>query len=436
MVKVKTKEECRQYIIDQAKRLLNKKCTIYVIGRMQKDIDYIYSLLKTSNLGYCRFLKGGGENNFIKDLDAAQIMLLQGHISGILFADSSGLNTFEKNLRLEKCQEGCFEVPYYFYKLPKSEALRRVIECFSPMNMGGRVNLIQFDITDKCNLNCALCSHFSPLVKKENRYSTEQFVNDVWRLKELTEHIENIGLWGGETLLHPELDKMIDISREAFPESKIEIGTNGILIPSISDDILNTIKRNNCSVRISGYPPTMEMMEKIEKRLKEKEIVYVIIPVDRFFKRYELQGDYVATEQHAGCGSKVCHVVKNGSYSSCYVPYGAQVFNQYFGEKFDVSDSIFDLYDETLDMISFTKRVKGALDICRFCGNIEMHPWKIIGEEKDDISSWINRYDEYSIDSERFGIQRKTDNNMGKKRSKILFTIGHKDRKNLNDRTY
>lgn len=340
----------------------------------------------------------GGGKSFLKDLDTAQIMLLQGYISGILFADSAGITTFEKNLKIEKNLERCFEVPYYFYGFSRAEALERVIECFSPMNAGGRINLIQFDITDKCNLNCALCSHFSPLVKEENKYSVEQFTKDVWRLRELTEHVENIGLWGGEALLHLQLDELVNISREAFPKTAIEVGTNGILIPSLSDRILTAIKENNCTVRISGYPPTMKMVDKIEKKLSEKGLKYRVVPVESFFKRYELQGDHDAASRHSGCGSKVCHVVKNGTYSSCYFPYGAQVFNQYFEEKFDIDKSIFDLYDDELDMALFTDRIKGGLDICRFCGDIKMYQWKTVGEDKDNVSSWINRYADYIKD--------------------------------------
>lgn len=97
----------------------------------------------------------------------------------------------------------------------------------------------------------------------------------------------------------------------------------------------------------------------------------------------------------------MCHVVKNGTYSSCYFPYGAQVFNQYFEEKFDIDKSIFDLYDNELDMVLFTDRVKGSLDICRFCGDIRMYPWKVIGEEKKNISAWVNRFEEYTNDLER-----------------------------------
>lgn len=400
MGKARTKEECRRQIIKQAKNWLRKKRTIYVIGQRQNDVDYIYSLLENSSLKHCKFLRGGGKN-FLQDLATAQIMLLQGYISGILFADSCGTTSFEKNLKIEKSLDKCFEAPHYFFEFAREEAEKKIVECFSPMNSGGRINLIQFDITDKCNLNCALCSHFSPLVKEENGYSVEQFEKDAQRLRDLTEYIENIGLWGGETLLHPQLDEIINIVRKAFPKSELEVGTNGILLPSISDKVLDAVRENDCTFRISGYPPTMKILDKIEERLRNKGIKYSVAPVELFFKRYELQGDHNAAKRHAGCGSKVCHVVKNGTFSSCYFPYGAQVFNEHFEEKFDVNKSVFDLYDKNLNMISFTNKVKGCLDICRFCGEIKMYPWKTSGEEKDDISSWISRYEEYAKNLKR-----------------------------------
>lgn len=208
----------------------------------------------------------------------------QGYISGILFADSCGTTSFEKNLKIEKSLDKCFEAPHYFFEFAREEAEKKIVECFSPMNSGGRINLIQFDITDKCNLNCALCSHFSPLVKEENKYSVQQFAKDVCRPQELTEHIENIGLWGGETLLHPQLDEIINIVRKAFPNSELEVGTNGILLPSISDKVLDAVRENDCTFRISGYPPTMKILDKIEERLRNKGIKYSVAPVELFSK--------------------------------------------------------------------------------------------------------------------------------------------------------
>lgn len=60
MGKAKTKEECRQFIVDQAKDFFREKRTIYVIGQNEKDVDYIYALLTAGSLKHCKFLRGGG----------------------------------------------------------------------------------------------------------------------------------------------------------------------------------------------------------------------------------------------------------------------------------------------------------------------------------------------------------------------------------------
>lgn len=63
MGRARTKEECRQQIIKQAKGWLREKRTIYVIGQKQNDVDYIYSLLENSSLKHCKFLRGGAKTS-------------------------------------------------------------------------------------------------------------------------------------------------------------------------------------------------------------------------------------------------------------------------------------------------------------------------------------------------------------------------------------
>lgn len=60
MNRAKSKEECRELIIKQAKEWLREKRTIYVIGQKQEEVDYVYSLLANSSLKHCKFLRGGG----------------------------------------------------------------------------------------------------------------------------------------------------------------------------------------------------------------------------------------------------------------------------------------------------------------------------------------------------------------------------------------
>lgn len=78
-------------------------------------------------------------------------------------------------------------------------------------------------------------------------------------------------------MLYPQLERMIDVSREIFEDSGVVVGTNGILIPTISDQILNAVKRNDCQLNISGYPPTMQIFRRHRNASVEKiKMIYLV----------------------------------------------------------------------------------------------------------------------------------------------------------------
>jgi MoaA/NifB/PqqE/SkfB family radical SAM enzyme len=93
-------------------------------------------------------------------------------------------------------------------------------------------NLLRFQINvvDHCNLNCKGCTAFSP-VAEEKFMEINVFERDCKRLSELTGgKIELIDLLGGESLLHPEIIKIMEIARKYFRSGDINIVTNGILL--------------------------------------------------------------------------------------------------------------------------------------------------------------------------------------------------------------
>lgn len=48
------------------------------------------------------------------------------------------------------------------------------------------IQRIEVSITDRCNLNCAYCSHYASLCKDTKDMSLRTFVNDIQRLGFLT----------------------------------------------------------------------------------------------------------------------------------------------------------------------------------------------------------------------------------------------------------
>ena len=140
-------------------------------------------------------------------------------------------------------------------------------------------SLLRFEVhlTDKCNLNCAGCLHFSSLCKKTNLLDINTYENDCQRISKLTNgRIADIRLLGGEPLLHPDIKYFLILIRKYFPEINvsnqtgiIELVTNGILLPKQSDDFWTICKDNSIRIVISDYPVKIK-----EEMIKEKAIKF------------------------------------------------------------------------------------------------------------------------------------------------------------------
>ena len=115
------------------------------------------------------------------------------------------------------------------------------------------ITSLEYHITDHCNLNCAGCSHFSPLA--EPWYvDPEDFEREWKEVADCGLEIQRIRILGGEPLLHPELGFMLKCVRCLFPKSDINVVTNGILLKQKKSELLPVFIRNNISITVSCYP--------------------------------------------------------------------------------------------------------------------------------------------------------------------------------------
>jgi len=69
---------------------------------------------------------------------------------------------------------------------------------------GTNLNLLYFlyEIVHHCNLNCKGCDHCAPIAEEEF-VSVEQIIKDLTLLKSRFFNIFQLGIMGGEPLLHP-----------------------------------------------------------------------------------------------------------------------------------------------------------------------------------------------------------------------------------------
>ena len=111
---------------------------------------------------------------------------------------------------------------------------------------------IEVDLTNRCNFNCARCSHFSPLANANIMdYDFDTFVSD---MKELSKKfvVGTIRLMGGEPLLIPNLLDYAKVTRECFYYAKISIVSNGIL-QDVIDKLSPELEKLNIFIAVSDH---------------------------------------------------------------------------------------------------------------------------------------------------------------------------------------
>lgn len=132
---------------------------------------------------------------------------------------------------------------------------------------------LDIHVAEHCNLNCKGCTHFSPIAEKEF-CDIESLKISLKHLAPFYKEFEAIQLLGGEPLLNPELCMILKVTRTHFPNSKINLFTNGILLQNpdkLPIDFWNTLRDNNIIIKITRYPIKLDI-NFISKLCKDNKV--------------------------------------------------------------------------------------------------------------------------------------------------------------------
>lgn len=254
------------------------------------------------------------------------------------------------------------------------------------------INSLEYHIADHCNLNCAGCSHFSPLAKpwlvdlKDFEKEWEKVVDSGLKIK-------RIRLLGGEPLLHPDLGSMVKYVRYLFPTSDINVVTNGILLGKRKAELLPIFIRNNISLTISCYPGLNLNYSELLCGFPNTEVY------DKAgFWNISLHGEPdFPKESFYNCFSSSvakCNFLKDGRiYPCCIIPNLPHFFN-YFDDaaatklaNIPLEKGSISIKDHTPEEIE--KFLNSPNDFCTHCNvrrAVEAHPWK---QTEYKINEWM-----------------------------------------------
>lgn len=194
---------------------------------------------------------------------------------------------------------------------------------------------VEIQLCDRCNLDCAYCSHLSP-VSKPVTISLETLEAECHRLARVG--VDEVNLMGGEPLLHPQVCEAIKLTRSILPNIKLIVSTNGLLLPRMSKDFWQCCRDNKVVLRITPYPKAKNGTLNYFKYvwLIRKNRVRMESTGWRFGFRHQLlseRAEYDATTNYLRCQLH-CTQVRNATLWPCaYVAYAFNLNNK-FGTNF------------------------------------------------------------------------------------------------------
>ena len=194
---------------------------------------------------------------------------------------------------------------------------------------------VEIQLCDRCNLDCAFCSHLSP-VSKPVTISLETLEAECHRLARVG--VDEVNLMGGEPLLHPQVCDAIKLTRSILPNIKLIVSTNGLLLPRMSKDFWQCCRDNKVVLRITPYPKAKNGTLNYFKYvwLIRKNRVRMESTGWRFGFRHQLlseKAEYDATSNYLRCQLH-CTQVRDATLWPCaYVAYAFNLNNK-FGTNF------------------------------------------------------------------------------------------------------
>ncbi len=253
------------------------------------------------------------------------------------------------------------------------------------------------NILDHCNLRCKGCDHFA-CIADPYFVPYETIHSDLNRLSELFhgDYIMQIGVMGGEPLLHPELIKILWDVREHFPYTEIRLTTNGLLLLKQDDKFWKACRECNVIIVNTKYPINLKF-DKMREKSESEGVRFQFFEgtgdhlVKKSFKKtINLKGNSNPVNSFVHCHmSNSKNFLMEGKFYGC--PFSCQsyrIFNKKFNQNLRMTDKdVLDIYKvkNMQEILDFAARPKYY---CRYCSGISpLFDW---GRSKKEMSEWID----------------------------------------------
>ncbi len=260
-----------------------------------------------------------------------------------------------------------------------------------------KVGTLNFEVNlaEHCNLNCQCCNHFSPLAEKKFLDCTvlENDLKQLNKVLDIDNAIGKVMLLGGEPLLHPYIERILKISGKYLSTAKLEVVTNGILIPKMSLEFWELLRKYNIGLIVTKYPIKYDYTL-AEKVAEENGIIISYGDSYEPIKTtYHLpikdEPEFNPYSMYAKCKhANQCVVLKKGHLYTCPLAANIEHYNKYFekhipeGEEVSIDIYKINTWKEAEEFLKRPNKMCCHCDICHYTYDI---PWAI---SKREMLEW------------------------------------------------
>jgi len=261
---------------------------------------------------------------------------------------------------------------------------------------------LDIHVTDHCNLGCKSCEHYSPLCKPwfAQIGATKA---ELARLTELFDDIEQIYLLGGEPLLHPDVAAFVYATRAAFPNTRVCLMTNGLLVTRMDETVWKALNETGAILLCDDYPVRLPK-DQIEALASQHEVtVEWMKPATEFFKApinpagtCDPEGSFTACQWLSNCA-----IIRDGRLFPCAHVAFADAPAEAFGLP-----QIVPTEDDSIDIFSardgdeVIRFLTSPVPWCRFCDyeHTETFAWERTSRTADEWISgeWLDAHHDQS----------------------------------------
>lgn len=234
-------------------------------------------------------------------------------------------------------------------------------------------------VGQKCNLKCADCSNFTPLMPQIH-YDFDSTLEDLKKISSLLT-IDLFQIQGGEVLDWEPLPNLLRSIRELDFVKTIQIATNGTR--PLSDQLKQFIYNDGDTIiRISPYPGVSDRLAtRLANDCHSNSIPFYYHRfangvgdwADLGGRSFEEKKDYQGFVTYHGCNFKWCLTIENGVIARCSrgpTAHHIQKFVPYKGDLFNLRETTLAESEFSAAFYSYVLNPK-PMRACNFCNGTQ-----------------------------------------------------------------